>query len=70
MKRVWYITQDNGDGSSSVLFFDNPERPQKLVDADDGMELEAYYCNEGEVSYFDIPEGPNTIRFEKEEDWT
>lgn len=59
--KVYYITQDNGDGSTSVLFFRNKDTPTRLVDED--HDPEAYWGNEGEVSEFEIPDGPNTIRF-------
>lgn len=56
--KVFYLTTNNGDGSSSVQFFKNEETAQQLL-SDDG-DLEAYGCNEGQVYSFEI-NGDNIV---------
>lgn len=50
--RVFYTATNNGDGSSSVEFFDSQECITKLEDKDP----EGYSCGEGGSS-FDVPDG-------------
>ena len=53
---VYYLVRDCGDGSVTVDFFRNPP-PEELM-------AEEEYCMNGEqYRQFEIPDGPNTIRF-------
>lgn len=50
--RVWFTTSNNGDGSSSVEFFDSEECITKLEEKDP----EGYAGGEGGGS-FEVPDG-------------
>lgn len=60
--KVWYLVANNGDGSSSVHFFQDQATAQALCD--DESKLETYGGNEGGPNSFDIlPDGTTTIAF-------
>lgn len=52
--KIFYTTCDNGDGSSSVEFFDSQECIDYLEDEETGDE--AYWSGEG-GSWFEVPDG-------------
>lgn len=55
MRKLYYVTQDNGDGSSSVLFFEEHDldRWKHLVESDP----EGYGGNEGTPSFLTVYNG-------------
>lgn len=50
--KIYLITSDNGDGSSSIEFWD--EDITDLLEEDDP---ESYWGNEGSANWIEIPDG-------------
>ena len=44
---VFGLTVDSGDGSSHIQWFRDEAVAQRLLDSDDGVDLEMYGANEG-----------------------
>lgn len=67
MTTVYYLTRNNGDGSSSVVFFRKHESAASKLD-ENNEALESWewesFCENEEVRSFEIPSGPNTINFQ------
>lgn len=56
--RVYYTTRDNGDGSSSVDFFDSQQCIDWLEDEENGRE--EYWMGEG-GGWFEVPDGTEIV---------